>query len=47
MREIVYAVKFCINSFPAKDGISATLSSRAMINGQSVEFNKHGLIEFG
>ena len=44
--KLVYDVTFCLSSFPAKYGISDTLSSQDMINSQSVEFKKHGLIEF-
>ena len=45
--KLVYAVTFWLNSFPAKDGISDTLMPRAMITGQSVEFTKHRLLDFG
>ena len=47
VHEIIYAVMFWLNSFPAEDGISATLIPRAMITVQSVKFTKHCLLEFG
>ena len=47
VRKLVYALKLWINSFHAKDGISATLIPRDMITGQFVDFTKHCLLEFG
>ena len=47
MCKLIYAMTLWLNSFPDKDGISATLSLLAMITGQSVEFTKHCLLEFG
>ena len=44
--KIIYAVKFWPNRFPAEDGISAMISSRAMIIGQSTKFTKHCLLDF-
>ena len=43
--KIVYAVTLCLKSFPAKNGVSATLSLQAIITGQSVMFSKHCLLE--
>ena len=45
--DLVYAVTFWVNSFPAEYGVSATLNSQAIITGQSVEFSKHWLLDFG
>ena len=47
MRDIVYAVTFWINIFPAKDAVSATQIPRSMITGQSVKFTKNCLLDFG
>ena len=47
VNDIAYAVTFWRNSFPAKDGISATLSLQAMITGQLVDFTTHFLLELG
>ena len=44
--ELVYAVTLWINSFTSKDGVSTTLIPRAIITGQSIEFNKHCLLKF-
>ena len=44
VRKLVYTMKFCLNRFPAKYGISATFSPRAIITGQSVKLTKHFLI---
>ena len=47
MLELIYAVKFCLNSFPAKDSVSAKLIPQAMITGQFVNLTKRCLIELG
>ena len=46
-RDLVYALTFWINIFPAKDTVSATLIPQAMITGQCVELTKHCLLGFG
>ncbi len=45
--ELVHLSVFWLNTFPAGDGVSDTLSSRAIIIGSKVDFNKHCKIEFG
>ena len=45
--KLIYDVTFWSNSFPAENGISATLIPRAMITDQSIKFTKHCLLEFG
>ena len=47
MRKLIYAMTFWLNRFPAKDGVSTTLTPRAMITGQFIEFSKHCLLTFG
>ena len=45
---LVYFCVFRLNSFPAKDGISNTLSPRSIIHGTThIEINKHAKLEFG
>lgn len=45
--ELIYYCVFWLNSFPARDGISDTLSPRAIITGSHIDFNKHCKLEFG
>jgi hypothetical protein len=45
--EMVYFSVFWLNSFPARDGISSTLSPRTLVTGQKIDFNKHCRVEFG
>jgi len=45
--ELVYAMTFWLNVFPKKNGVSDTLSPRAIITGQDLDFNKHCVLEFG
>jgi hypothetical protein len=45
--EMVYFSVFWLNSFPARDGISSTLSPRTLVTGQQINFNKHCRVEFG
>ena len=47
VHKLVYDVTFWLNSFPAEDDVYDRLIPRAMITGQSVEFTKHCLPEFG
>ena len=47
VRDLVYAATFWLNSFPAKDGVSAMLVLQAMINGQLFKFTKRCLLQFG
>jgi hypothetical protein len=45
--ELIYYSVFWLNSFPAKDGVSNTLSPRAIITGSNIDFHKHCKLEFG
>jgi hypothetical protein len=45
--EMVHYSMFWLNSFPANDGISDTLSPRVIIVGSRVDYAKHCQLEFG
>jgi hypothetical protein len=45
--ELVYFSVFWLNSFPARDGVSTTLSPRAIVHGTNIDFAKHAKFEFG
>jgi len=45
--ELVYACTFWMNSFPQSDGISKSLSPRAIVTGQHIDYVKHCKLEFG
>ena len=45
--ELVYFSVFWLNSFPAHDGVSATLSPRSIVHGTHIDFAKHAKLEFG
>ena len=45
--EMVYASTFWLNSFPPADGISDTISPRAIIVGTRLDYTKHCQLEFG
>jgi hypothetical protein len=45
--ELVNFSVFWLNSFPARDGISATLSPRSIVHGTNIDFVKHAKLEFG
>ena len=45
--ELVYFSVFWLNSFPARDGVSTTLSPRAIVHGTNIDFAKHAKLEFG
>lgn len=45
--EMVYYSVFWLNSFPALDGVSRTLSPRAIVTGSTVSYEKHCRLEFG
>jgi hypothetical protein len=45
--EMVYYSTFWLNSFPADDGISDTLSPRALVVGSQIDYAKHCKLEFG
>jgi hypothetical protein len=44
---VAYYSVFWLNSFPVQDGISSTLSPRAIVIGSHVDFRKHCKLEFG
>jgi Reverse transcriptase (RNA-dependent DNA polymerase)/Zinc knuckle len=45
--EMVYCCNFWLNCFPAADGISDTLSPRAIVDGTNIDFKKHCKVQFG
>jgi acetolactate synthase regulatory subunit len=45
--EMVYFSNFWLNSFPAMDGISETMSPRAIVVGTQLDYVKHCKLEFG
>jgi hypothetical protein len=45
--EMVSHSVFWLNSFPALDGISRTLSPRAIVTGSNVTYDRHCRLEFG
>ena len=45
--EMIMASVFWLNMFPATDGISDSLSPRAIISGLKLDYNKHCKLEFG
>jgi hypothetical protein len=45
--EMVYTSVFWLNCFPNKNGISTSLSPRAIITGMSIDYNSHCRLEFG
>lgn len=45
--ELIYYCVFWLNTFPACDGISKTLSPRSIVTGSHIDFNKHCKLEFG
>jgi hypothetical protein len=45
--ELIYACTFWLNSFPAKGGVSKTLSPRSIVTGQSIDYRKHCQLEYG
>jgi hypothetical protein len=44
---MVYASTFWLNSFPPIDGVSKTLSPRAIVAGLQIDYAKHCKLEFG
>jgi hypothetical protein len=45
--EMVSYSVFWLNSFPALDGVSRTLSPRAIVVGSTISYDKHCRLEFG
>ncbi len=45
--EMVYMCNFWLNTFPPGDGISDTLSPRAIVVGTQIDYARHCQIEFG
>jgi hypothetical protein len=47
LTEMIYASNFWLNAFPHPNGISNTMSPRAIITGQCIDYNRHCQLEFG
>jgi Reverse transcriptase (RNA-dependent DNA polymerase) len=45
--EMIYCANFWLNCFPAADGVSDTLSPRAIIDGTTIDFTRHCKLQFG
>ena len=45
--ELIYASVFWLNTFPATDGVSDTLSPRELIVGLKIDYNRHCRVEYG
>ena len=45
--ELVYAMTFWLNAFPAADGVSAHMSPREIVTGLMVDAKKHCVVPFG
>jgi hypothetical protein len=45
--EMVFLAVFWLNAFPHKNGISRTLSPRAIVTGLGIDYHKHCHIQFG
>jgi hypothetical protein len=45
--ELVYHVVLWLNAFPAKSGVSETLSPRAIVYRHKLDFAKHCKLQFG
>ncbi|MEM9592233.1 MAG: reverse transcriptase domain-containing protein, partial [Pseudomonadota bacterium] len=45
--ELVYAMTFWLHAFPARDGVSETVSPRELVTGIVLDANKHCRIPFG
>jgi hypothetical protein len=46
-KEMVTSSRFWLNMFPSRDGVSDTLSTRALMNGYTLDYTKHCRLEFG
>jgi hypothetical protein len=47
VKELVHFVVFWLNNLPATDGVSNTLSPKAILTGLTIDFTRHCLLEFG
>jgi len=45
--ELVYAMNFWLHAFPAKDGISSSISPRELVTGLALDASKHCVIAYG
>ena len=45
--ELIYYCVFWLNTFPARDGVSKTLSPRSIVTGSHIDYNKHCKLEYG
>ena len=46
-RYFVHAAVFWLNAFPHPEGVSQTLSPRAIVTGETLDYNRHVKFEFG
>ena len=47
IKEMVTACVFWLNMFPPHDGVSTTISPRALMTGYTLDYHKHCRLEFG
>lgn len=45
--ELVYSMTFWLHAFPARDGVSSSISPRELVSGVAIDANKHCVIPFG
>ncbi len=45
--ELVHAINYWLNMFPANNGVSSTQSPRHIMTGQSCNYHLHGQLQFG
>lgn len=45
--ELVYAMNFWLHSFPAQEGVSATISPRELVTDTAIDEKKHCVVPFG
>ena len=47
LTELVYAMNFWLHAFPARDGVSASISPKELETGVALDANKHCVVPFG
>ena len=47
LKEMIMACVFWLNMFPPHDGVSDTISPRALMTGYHLDYNRHCRLEFG
>ena len=45
--EMIYTSVYWLNSFPSWDGVSSTLSPKALVTGHTPDYHNHCKLEFG